>query len=128
MAKINPYEVHQVLAACDSRAEDAVVVDGVMRAYSLDPAALAAIAVPFLEAAIANLPIQFRSDLGEAGSTLDEARLDVDGEVWGDEGEVETLLCLAIAVNRAGFVDGDRTAWEESYAMLPPVWFSVTEV
>lgn len=78
---------------------NALIVEGILRNYAFHPERVAA-AKPEIDAMLAELPDQFYRAKGGGWSFLN-ACMDRHGNQWGEQPDMETLVCLGIAAGSA---------------------------
>lgn len=114
--------VHNLVRAClydtpPASVEDALRVEGVVMRLGFDPQA-----VDQHRAQIEALITEMVPDAFYDGDSFLKLCLDCQGAQWGEHRDVDALLCLALAVDRA-VVPFPRTMWAALPGCLPYVVF-----
>lgn len=86
----------------------AVVVEGLRCHFSFHPDRIAK-AKPAVDALLRELPDQFRKDVGGGWSFLNGC-MTRDDRQWGEQFDVDVLVCLGIGVGSASWVMKDTAA------------------
>ncbi len=88
--------------------ENTVIVDGLIRKYGFHRERLNQ-QKPEIDALLLQLPDTFNRDVGGGWSFLNGC-VDADGNQWGEQRDVETLVSLGIGVGSAAWVMKDMMA------------------
>lgn len=81
---------------------DAIVVDGLVAKFAFHPVRLKE-AAPKISALLGDLPNPFHLSLGGGWSFLNGC-VDKAGEQWGEQRDVEHLVCLGIGIGAASWM------------------------
>ena len=81
---------------------DAVLVDGLINPFAFHPGRLKE-AAPKIAAMLAELPPQFNAKTGGGWSFLNGA-MDKNDRQWGEQRDVDRLVCLGIGVGKAAWI------------------------
>lgn len=95
----------ELAAAGGGVPDGAVIVDGLVRKFGFHPARVAA-EKPAIDSLLAELPDNFKLNGGGGWSFLNGC-MDRDGQQWGEQRDVEALVCLGIGAGSASWVMKD---------------------
>lgn len=98
----------KVLFKKDEEHEDFVAVHGLVNNYGFHPVRVRE-AKPEIDALLSELPKQFYRSGGGGWSFLNAAE-DKDGNLWGQHRDMESLVCLGIAVGSASWIMKDMAS------------------
>lgn len=119
-AKLTAARVNQLMVRAlygnDETKEGAVMVTGIIHTFGFHPARLTEIK-PEVDELLMELPAQFHRRLGGGWSFL-KGCMDKHDRQWGEQSDVEALICLGIAVDSASF-PLSREVWDALPGGMP---------
>lgn len=106
------------LPADHATPDDAVIVSGIVNTFGLHPERVEAHRTE-IESIIAEWPMEFRSVSrgGGGGWSFLNACMDRDGNQWGEQRNVEQLMCLGVAIGKVTVVP--RELWDALPGGMP---------
>ena len=108
MNKLNSESVTEILKYClfqeNEPTTDAVIVKGVVSSFGFHPARLETKKQEIGDL-LSELPIEFQDEKsgGGGGYSFLGGCMTKDGEQWGEQKNVDELLCLGLAIKRVMF-------------------------